>query len=79
MIGRTRAQKKVSAALRAKQSLEAAWARIDYAEDVIKPALAQVSAIEKTQEVEITEGDLLALLTTGRLAIEEGDAGAGSR
>lgn len=70
MIGSTRAQRKVSAALRARQSLEAAWARIDYAEDVIKPAVLQLKALEEHADVEVTEGDLLAILTTGKLPIE---------
>lgn len=72
MIGSSRAERKVSAALRAKQSLEAAWARIDYAEDVIKPAVLQVRALEEKADVVVTEGDLVALLTTGTLPIEQG-------
>jgi hypothetical protein len=74
VIGSSRAEKKVSAALRAKQMLEAAWARIDYAEDVIKPAVLQVRALEEKAEVEVTESDLISLLTTGTMPIESGES-----
>jgi hypothetical protein len=73
----SKAEQKTSAALRAKQALEHAWERIDYRHEVIKPALEQVKDIEKTGHVELTEGDLLALLTTGQFAIEEGEGSAG--
>lgn len=73
MIGRSRAERKVSAALRAKQSLEAAWARIDYVEDVIKPTLMDIRRLEATSEVELTEADLMSILTTGTLVLEAGD------
>ena len=71
MIGRSRAEKKVAAALRAKQALQAAWERIDYQEDVITPAVLQVRELEAVAEVEITESDLTALLTTGTMPIEQ--------
>ena len=60
MLGSTRAQKKASALLRAQLSLQQALERIDYAEDVIKPKLAEIKALEKTQHVdlEIEPGDL---------------------
>ena len=74
MIGRTKAERKVAAALRAKQSLEHAWERIDYAEDVIKPALSKIRALEVENNVELDEGDLVSILTTGQLPIEGGEA-----
>ena len=60
MIGRTRAERKASALMRAKLSLQHAYERIDYAEDVIKPKLAEIRKLEATQkvDVEIEEGDL---------------------
>lgn len=60
MIGRSRAEKKVSALLRAQLSLQQAYERIDFAEDVIKPKLAEVRALEKKKKVtpEIEAGDL---------------------
>lgn len=60
MIGRTRAQRKAAALLRAQLSLTHAYERIDYAEDVIKPKLAEIAAKEKTKAitVEAEEGDL---------------------
>lgn len=62
MLGRTRSQKKASALLRAQLSLKHSLERIDFAEDVIKPKLAEIAALEKTQHVdlEIEEGDLEA-------------------
>ena len=62
MIGRTRAQRKAAALLRAQLSLKHALERIDYAEDVIKPKLAEIRGLESTQKVtpEIEEGDLEA-------------------
>lgn len=71
------AEKKVRAALRAKQSLKHAWDRIDYYDEVVAPAIAQVREIEKTSNVVLTEGDLNALLTTGDLAIEQGTSDEG--
>ncbi len=60
MIGRTRAQRKAAALLRAQLSLKHAIERIDYAEDVVKPKLEELAALEATQkvQVEIEEGDL---------------------
>ncbi len=62
MIGRTRAQRKAAALLRAQLSLKHALERIDYAEDVVKPKLAEIRALEAGQKVtlEIEEGDLEA-------------------
>jgi hypothetical protein len=62
MIGRTRAQRKAAALLRAQLSLKHAIERIDYAEDVVKPKLEELAALEATQKVtlEIEEGDLEA-------------------
>ena len=60
MIGRSRAEKKVSALLRAQLSLQQAYERIDFAEDVIKPKLMEIRQKEKTKEitVEAEAGDL---------------------
>jgi len=62
MIGRTRAERKAAALLRAQLSLKHALERIDYAEDVVKPKLEEIRALETTQKVtlEIEEGDLEA-------------------
>ena len=56
MIGRTRAERKASAVLRAQLSLKHALERIDYAEDVVKPKLAEIRALEATQHVAIEAG-----------------------
>lgn len=72
MIGRSKAERKVSAALRARLSLQQAWERIDYAMDVVAPTVLDVRRLEETSEVELTESDLLSLLTTGTLTIEGG-------
>lgn len=53
MIGRTRAERKAAAVLRAQLSLKHAIERIDFAEDVVKPKLAEIRALEQTQHVEI--------------------------
>ena len=60
MIGRTRAERKAAALLRAQLSLQHAYERIDFAEDVIKPKLAEIRRLEATQtvDVEIEAGDL---------------------
>lgn len=62
MIGRTRAERKAAALLRAQLSLKHAIERIDYAEDVVKPKLEEIRRLEATQNVtlEIEEGDLEA-------------------
>jgi hypothetical protein len=77
MLGSSKAERKVSAALRAKKALEDAWSRIDYALDVVRPAVLEVRKLEETNEVELTESDLVSLLTTGTLPIEAADAGDG--
>jgi hypothetical protein len=77
MLGSSKAERKVAAALRAKKALEDAWSRIDYALDVVKPGVLEVRELERTNTVELTESDLVSLLTTGRLPIEAGDAGEG--
>ena len=56
MVGRTKAEKKASAVLRAQLSLKHALERIDYAEDVIKPKLAEIRELETTNYVEIEAG-----------------------
>lgn len=62
MIGRTRAERKAAALLRAQLSLKHALERIDYAEDVVAPKLAEIRRLEATKKVtlEIEEGDLEA-------------------
>ena len=60
MIGRSRAEKKASAALRAQLSLKQAFERIDYTEDVIKPELARIRELEALQNVTIEAGELEA-------------------
>lgn len=62
MIGRTRAERKAAALLRAQLSLKHALERIDYAEDVIGPKLAEIRALEAANKVTIAieEGDLSA-------------------
>ena len=62
MIGRTRAERKAAALLRAQLSLKHALERIDYAEDVVKPKLEEIRQLEETRKVtlEIEEGDLEA-------------------
>jgi len=74
MIGRSKAERKVAAALRAKQALTHAWDRIDYQEETIKPALLRIRELEVTNNVELDEGDLISILTTGQLPLEAGDA-----
>ena len=72
MIGRSKAERKVSAALRARLSLQQAWERIDYALDVVAPTVLDVRKLEESNEVELSEADLVSLLTTGTLSIEGG-------
>lgn len=63
MIGRTRAERKAAAILRAELSLKHAIERIDYAEDVVKPRLAEIRKLEATKRVaiEASEDDLKGL------------------
>lgn len=56
MIGRSRAERKAAAVLRAQLSLKHALERIDYQEDVIKPKLAEIRELETTQHVAIEAG-----------------------
>jgi hypothetical protein len=58
VIGRTRAERKAAAVLRAQLSLKHAVERIDYDFDVIKPKLEEIRALEQTQNVAIEAGDL---------------------
>ncbi len=71
MIGRSRAEKKASALLRAQLSLRQAFERIDYAEDVVKPRLMEIRALEEKNRVtiEIESGDI-----SGTISTEENDA-----
>lgn len=56
MIGRSRAERKASAVLRAQLSLKHALERIDYDFDVIRPKLAEIRELETTQRVAIEAG-----------------------
>ena len=56
MIGRSRAEKKASAVLRAQLSLRQALERIDYAEDVVKPKLMEIRQLEQDNTVAIEAG-----------------------
>jgi hypothetical protein len=60
VIGRTRAERKASAVLRAQLSLKHALERIDYNLDVIAPKLEEIRALEATQHVAIEGGELRA-------------------
>lgn len=57
MIGRTKAERKAAAVLRAQLSLKHAIERIDYDFDVIKPRLAEIRKLEVTQKVAISPGE----------------------
>ena len=59
MVGRTRAQQKAAAVLRAQLSLKQALERIDYAHDVVAPKLAEIKALEAGNTVEVA-GELEA-------------------
>lgn len=76
MIGKTKAERKVSAALRARLSLQQAWERIDYALDVVAPTVLDVRKLEESNEIDLTEADLVSILTTGTLTIEGGSDAA---
>ena len=58
MIGRSRAERKAAAVLRAQLSLKQQLERIDHAFDVIAPKLAEIRELESTQHVAIEAGDL---------------------
>jgi len=72
VLGSSKAERKVSAALRARLALQQAWERIDYAADVVRPTLLDVRKLEESNEIELTESDLVSLLTSGTLTIEAG-------
>ena len=59
MTGRTRAEQKAAAFLRAQLSLKQALERIDFAHDVIAPKLLEIRALEKGNEVAVA-GELEA-------------------
>jgi hypothetical protein len=54
VIGRSRAEKKAAAVLRAELALRHAFERIDYDEDVIKPKLLEIRALEDGNVIEVT-------------------------
>lgn len=56
MLGRSRAERKAAAVLRAQLSLKHALERIDYQEDVIKPKLQEIRQLEAYNVVEIEAG-----------------------
>ena len=53
MVGKTRAERKMAAVLRAQLSLKHACERIDHAEDVVKPQLELMRELARTQDVEL--------------------------
>jgi hypothetical protein len=61
MVGRSRAERKAAAILRAQLGLKQALERIDHAEDVVKPRLMQIRELEEGNVVEIeaaTDGEV---------------------
>lgn len=58
MQGRTRAERKVAAHLRAELALKHAFERIDYDFDVIVPKLKEIRELEAANFVEIEAGGL---------------------
>lgn len=56
MIGRTKAERKTAAVLRARLSLKHAIERIDYDFDVIQPELQKIRELEQYNKVEIEAG-----------------------
>lgn len=52
MTGRSRAERKAAAHLRAKLALAHAYERIDYDYDVVAPKLAEIRALEEGNTVE---------------------------
>ena len=59
MTGRTKAEQKAAAVLRAQLGLKHALERIDFAHDVIKPKLEEIRQLEAGNVVEIGPGDAL--------------------
>jgi hypothetical protein len=53
MIGRTRAERKTAAFLRAQLSLKQALERIDFDFDVVAPKLEEMRQLEATHDVEV--------------------------
>jgi hypothetical protein len=60
LTGRTRAEQKAAAVLRAQLGLKQALERIDFAHDVIKPKLLEIRELEAGNTVEIGPGDALS-------------------
>jgi hypothetical protein len=59
LTGRTRAEQKAAAVLRAQLGLKQALERIDFAHDVIAPKLLEIRELEAGNTVEIGPGDAL--------------------
>lgn len=53
MTGRSRAEQRAAAILRAELGLKHALERIDYAHDVVKPRLEEIRQLEKGNTVEV--------------------------
>lgn len=60
MTGRSRAEQKAAAVLRAQLGLKHALERIDYAHDVVAPKIAEIRELEKANVVEIGPGEVLS-------------------
>jgi hypothetical protein len=58
MIGRSRAERKAAAAMRAELALRQSFERIDYDFDVIVPKLLEIRELEKGNTVEVEPGEL---------------------
>jgi hypothetical protein len=58
MIGRSRAERKAAAAMRAELALRQSFERIDYDFDVIVPKLMEIRELENGNTVEVEPGEL---------------------
>jgi hypothetical protein len=58
MIGRSRAERKAAAAMRAELALRQSFERIDYDFDVIVPKLMEIRELENGNIVEVEPGEL---------------------
>jgi hypothetical protein len=60
VIGRSRAERKAAAALRAQLALQHSFERIDYDYDVIVPELQKIRELEKENVVDVEAPELEA-------------------
>lgn len=70
MLGTSLNEQLVSSTLRARKSLQHTHERLRHHHSVIKPAVMKIRELEKFDNLELTEGDIMALFTTGELPIE---------